>query len=212
MEGAYYLFFKKSIILPITLLVVLLSNSIYLSSFGEVVGSPKPTDPGYYIWYQHYFQGNADGMNNNTKPGPHDKTYNKGWKDGYQSVYGVYVPVPHGKSTNYVKGYRIGYTNGKQLSSIGDDTDTSEIPGICHDYSADWCHGWQDGYKLGWNDEHTQLSLTPLYKQGFKDGCADQKAGPLQLAHHSQGTPRYRNVQTNMEWQIGYSDGTNACR
>lgn len=86
------MFFKKSIILPlpITLLIVLLSNSICLSSFGEVAGAPKPTDPSYYIWYQHYFQGNADGMNNNTKPGPHDQAYNKGWKDGYQSVYGVY--------------------------------------------------------------------------------------------------------------------------
>jgi hypothetical protein len=83
-------------------------------------------------------------------PGPHNDAYNKGWKDGYQEIYGVNIPVPQGKSTDYVKGYRIGYSSGKGMAQNGDDVGTDEIPDICHNYSAEWCHGWSDRYKVGW--------------------------------------------------------------
>jgi hypothetical protein len=139
---------QKSIILR-TLLVVLLSISISLLPLAY--GQPKPTDPSYVTWWQHYFQGNVDGMNNKKVPGPHIGAYDKGWKDGYQSVYGVNIPVPQGKSTDYLKGYRIGYTSGKDLAANGNDVGADEIPDICNGYSTDWCHGWQDGYKVGWN-------------------------------------------------------------
>jgi hypothetical protein len=50
-------------------------------------------NPSYATWWQHYFQGIVDGMNNRKVPGLHNETYNKGWKDGYQEIYGVYIPV-----------------------------------------------------------------------------------------------------------------------
>jgi hypothetical protein len=43
-----------------------------------------------------------------------------------------------------------------------------------------------DSYNRGWHDGHMQLTLQPLYKEGFKDGCTDQKAGIL--TYDSQGT------------------------
>jgi hypothetical protein len=68
---------------------------------------------------------------------------------------GVYIPVPQGKSNDYVKGYRIGYISCKDLANNNNnnnnDTDANEISDICHGYSDDWCHGWQDGYNQRWN-------------------------------------------------------------
>ena len=132
-----------------TLLLIILS--IAIPSLSIAHAQPKPTDPTYATWWHHYFQGNVDGMNNRKVPGPHTEAYDKGWKDGYQEIYGVNIPVPQGKSTDYVKGYRIGYSSGKGTAELGNDVGIDEIPDICHGYSTEWCNGWSDGYKSGWN-------------------------------------------------------------
>jgi hypothetical protein len=142
---------QKSIVLRTLLLMVILISVDIILSLSITHAQPKPTDPSYATWWQHYFQGNVDGMNNRKVPGPHTEAYNKGWKDGYQEIYGVYIPVPQGKSTDYVKGYRIGYSSRKGMAQNGDDVGTDEIPDICHGYSTEWCNGWSDGYKVGWN-------------------------------------------------------------
>ena len=142
---------QKSIVLRTLLLMVILISVVIIPSLSITHAQPKPTDPSYATWWQHYFQGNVNGMNNKIVPGPHNEAYNKGWKDGYQEINGANIPVPQGKSTDYVKGYRIGYSSGKGMAQNGDDVGTDEIPDICHNYSAEWCHGWSDGYKVGWN-------------------------------------------------------------
>jgi hypothetical protein len=62
---------------------------------------------------------------------------------------------------------------------------------------------------------HMQLTLQPLYKEGFKDGCADQNAGIL--TYDSQGTldesvyDRYGSLRYNPQWEIGYTAGIDTC-
>jgi hypothetical protein len=71
-------------------------------------------------------------------------------------------------------------------------------------------------YNQGWHDGHIQLTLLPLYKQGFKDGCAYQKAGIL--TYDSEGTldesvyDRHGSLQYNPQWEVGYSDGIDSCK
>ena len=95
--------------------------------------------------------------------------------------------------------------------------------------TSDYDRGYNDGmnqallnkqtgketYNQGWKDGHKQLILMPLYKHGFNEGCADQKAGIL--TYDSQGTldesvyDRYESLQYNQQWEIGYADGIDTC-
>lgn len=151
---------------------------------------PKINADTYEIGFQLGYE-KATGTANNVMmpPSESENSFCDGWKKGYSNTMSKngklfftvpICPIPMLTEDNYESGYVKGMT--KANEQLGVETD--EIIG--YDANADFCDGWEKGYKVGlqlWAEENkatTPLRLTPIcpipkinqdtYTNGFEQG------------------------------------------